>query len=522
MAVVAPCPNRTVRFQGRYKVVSSHHLRDRHTVGVLDHHLELAKVNGTHILPNRDSRFHIGLQIIRRGDQIGVIIKCGLHHGSLYLHHILIRAGVGKLHVIRIPGLAGHIVSPGPVPLADVEANIIIPVDPFLIYTDKLVIGNGQYIGQLFLQQIQRRWVCLHKQARNAGVPLSQRNADRHTGLFVHLVGVDPDLIHDQPLRVRCARQHRGRTAVRAQLLPGGGVQGTQHTTAVAAHAPDRAVLKPEQSPAAAGGRANDLYSKGISNICQHAAIRRRGSIDDFGYIAALLITLGGNFTALAHLVGNVTAPSIGHTVRSHRHRMVEAHAQRNYILSQLRHLYLVREVRVYILSNTQASVNARAPTINRSGQANTGSRGDHVGMALMIDGAIGAYAGHSLTASCNVDRGARHFSRVAGGPDLHRDRGHGRHAFRQLGAQLAAAVLAPAIHGSILGQSHHKGTAGGDLNDPLADPSHQVGIPQALSGAGRALSQLSAVIASPCVDVAILVQRQRETSACGDRYDVP
>ena len=120
---------------------------------------------------------------------------------------------------------------------------------------------------------------------------------------------------------------------------------------------------------------------------------------------------------------------------------MVEAHAQRNYILSQLRHLYLVREVRVYILSNTQASVNARAPTINRSGQANTGSRGDHVGMALMIDGAIGAYAGHSLTASCNVDRGARHFSRVAGGPDLHRDRGHGRHAFRQLGAQLAAAV---------------------------------------------------------------------------------
>ena len=481
ICIIAPGPDRTIRLQRDGKVGPRLHSGNSNVVRILYDHLELAHIDGTVLFLDRDRAGRIHHSRLR-GNKISIVvgaaqinmILCQLHRPVL--DNVFSLACIVQMAVARVSRLKIYIIGIAAVAFAEVESNVVVPVDPFLIYTDKLLIRNGQGLRQLFLPKrllhIRRQMgvpilaglVRIVKLPRDAGIPLGQ---DRfHSSIASGLVGIDPYLIKYELFCIPASGQvgNADALAVCHALI-------ANKTTVVTSHTPNSTVRKPEQSVFASGRHANHLAVL-VRNTAQHVAvfIRRAIYLDGRGLTKAAYVFV--QILALAQLKSVVVTPGVGFTILGHCGGMLEADGKLYGLSCGSGHQGLHRHIGpnhfiLLSLAIAQSTVIANAPTID-PGHFVALHR-DHLGMALKIflyefrifRVIIVIFFGYRLSARSDLYR-------IAQDPS-HTDLG----GIADIGgvcsyptAQLAAPVFAPGIDPTVSRQSDGKGAARRDLDN--------------------------------------------------------
>ena len=218
IGVIAPGPDAAVGLQRDHKALAQPQSGLGEVIGILDLHIEAA---GVLILDQVLCRVEAGAAIAvfdlgAAGDQQGVVYTCSLVRAGLPGIH---QSQVGGRFILRHLVIDVHTVGGGhgPVPLHNVKAHTVEPPDALLEHHRLLAVGEGKgaheqvyrQVGYIVRQKLVAGVALTGHAGGLLGVPAGQDLAVVIAGIRVHVRGVHPDLVEDEPLVHRRAHPHR-------------------------------------------------------------------------------------------------------------------------------------------------------------------------------------------------------------------------------------------------------------------------------------------------------------------------
>ena len=499
ICVVAPGPDGAVSLQGHGEVLAGKDLGVSEVVGIQNLHIEGSPVDiAGSLLSDGDEAVDADGRVL--GGRESGVVDGDVGHS----HHSLVTGGVLEGDIALLTRGQVHVVAAGPVPLAEVEAHLVVAAGPFLIYINVLQVGNGENLGQLLLHDGQGLRIGLQVHAGDAGVPVGENGGARDdlAGVLIGLLSVNPDFVENQALFIFGSGEHRDGGAVAVHQI------GAQVSVAVVADGAHGTVAEPEDSEVAAGAgsghRTCDLVHGALAKV-----VLVLGAPNFLRNGVVLPVHLG--IAALAQLVIVVVAPGVGFAVPGDGDGVVVAGSE----MGHIEHAAVVRPLdghrSVGVLGGivAQLAPGTHAPAVN-GGVVGGRGHGKDVGVAVV--------GGAALLVG---DRQA------AAGGDLHHVGGHGgahpdgHKAVPHTGggladAQLTVGVVTPGVDIAVGGERHGENTGSGDL-DHFLHPGH-------LDRPGgvhlSADTKLTLGVAAPGPDVTVLIQSQRVAVTCGNGHD--